>query len=362
MKNLIIILSLFVLSAILSLYTVFSEKSRPSALPSNVFSPVYYGNSHENANIPTLSVSALSAALIDLKSGAVLFEKNGSERLPMASTTKIMTAKTVLSKMSLSDVVTVPKEATLIEGSSIYLKEGEKISVKDLLYGLLLESGNDAAFALAVACSGSEENFVKLMNKEAENLKLYDTNFANPHGLSAENHYTSALDLAFITKSAMKNDVFRKIVSTKNYISSLPDGTKRYFSNHNRLLKSRSDVIGVKTGYTKAAGRCLVTAASDGNSEYIAVTLNDRDDWRDHKNMFDFAFENFTSVTAAKKDTFALYFENVRFFAPEDVDFTVYAGVSPTMSYKAVFDGENSVCVEFFADGTCLGKFYLTQN
>ncbi len=159
----------------------------------------------------------------------------------------------------------------------------------------------------------------------------------------------------------MKNDVFRKIVSTKNYISSLPDGTKRYFSNHNRLLKSRSDVIGVKTGYTKAAGRCLVTAASDGNSEYIAVTLNDRDDWRDHKNLFSYAFENFRSICVSKENVFAIYLQNRKFTCKESVYFACSSQSVPTLSYTFTFDGVSAVFTEFYADGAEMGKFCLSE-
>ena len=361
MKNLIILLILFFLSAILSLYSASFKNKRAKGLPQSVFAPVYYGSSFDGLRTLAPSVSARSAVLADAKSGAVLFEKNADERLAMASTTKIMTAKIILSKTSLSDVVTVPKEAALIEGSSIYLKEGEKITVKDLLYGLLLESGNDAAYTLAVFCAGSEEAFVRLMNEEAEKLKLFDTHFANPHGLSAENHYTSARDLAFLTKNAMENDIFREIVSTKTYVSTSLGGVKRYFSNHNRLLKSESDIIGVKTGYTKAAGRCLVTAASDGKSEYIAVTLDDRDDWRDHKNLFSFAFENYRSICAAKENDFAIYLQNRKFACTESVYFTSGTEIEPTLSYTFVFDGESPVFTEFYADGAEMGKFYLSE-
>ncbi|MCR5352677.1 MAG: D-alanyl-D-alanine carboxypeptidase [Clostridiales bacterium] len=361
MKKLIILIILFVLSAILSLYSAFLKKEQNKDQPLSVFAPVYYGNTFDEITALAPSVSARSAILTELQSGAVLYEKNADERLPMASTTKIMTSKIILSRMSLSDVVSVPKEAALIEGSSIYLKEGEKISVKDLLYGLLLESGNDAAYTLAHACAGSEGEFVKLMNEEAEKLKLYNTHFANPHGLSAENHYTTARDLASLTKAAMENGIFREIVSTKTYVSTSSDGVKRYFSNHNKLLKSESDIIGVKTGYTKAAGRCLVTAMSRSGSEYAAVTLDDRDDWRDHKNLFSYAFENFRSICVSKENVFAIYLQNRKFTCKESVYFACSSQSVPTLSYTFTFDGVSAVFTEFYADGAEMGKFCLSE-
>lgn len=205
----------------------------------------------------------------------------------MASTTKIMTAIVAIENMPTDYIVTVPKEAVNIEGSSIYLYEGEKITCLDLLYGLMLESGNDAAAAIAIAVGGTMERFVMLMNEKARELGLKNTHFANPHGLSCEDHYTSAADLARITDYALGNQLFAEIVSTKRYTAC--EGS-RYYVNHNRLLFSYDGMIGVKTGYTIASGRCLVTAARRNGRTLIAVTLNDYYCSADHARMLDTGF------------------------------------------------------------------------
>ena len=251
-----------------------------------------------NAATAVPQVSAKGAALVSGDTGELIFGKNSNGILPMASTTKIMTALVVLEKCSPDDVFTVPPEACGIEGSSIYLVPGEELTVRDLLYGLLLESGNDAAVALAIAACGNVEDFTAEMNKKAAELGLTCTSFANPNGLSAENHHTTAAELAKITYYAMKQPLFREIVSTVSYTVKNSGGVPlKYFSNHNKMLRMYSGANGVKTGYTIASGRCLVTSAQKDGSTFIAVTLNDRNDWRDHESMLDFAFANYRAVT-----------------------------------------------------------------
>ena len=248
------------------------------------------------------STGAQACALIDANSGQLLFSKNENQRLPMASTTKIMTAIIALENCDVDEIVTVPAQAQGVEGSSIYLLSGEKLTISELLYGLLLESGNDAAAAIAIYVGGDAESFCELMNKKAEDLGLSNTHFENPHGLTAEGHYTTAYELATLSAYAMKNETFRKIVSTEKYIIPERENCRaRYFSNHNRLLRSLDVCDGIKTGYTLAAGRCLVTSASLGESRFVAVTLNDRSDWEDHKEMLTFAAENFESIKLAEK-------------------------------------------------------------
>jgi len=243
---------------------------------------------------------AQSCALIDAQSGQLLFSKNENERLPMASTTKIMTAIIAIENKSLDDDVLIPKEAQNVEGSSIYLVAGEVLSLRELLYGLMLESGNDAAIAIAIHTAGSVEKFCDMMNEKAKTLGLCNTNFENPHGLSSENHYTTAHELAKIAAYAMKNEDFRKIVATEKYIIDERENCReRYFFNHNRLLRSLDICDGMKTGYTLASGRCLVTSCTVENGRFVAVTLNDRDDWSDHKEMLLFATSNFESVKIA---------------------------------------------------------------
>jgi len=304
--------------------------------------------------------SAKAACLIDAKSGAVLYSHNENIRLPMASTTKIMTALVVLENMSPDTVVTVPKEVVKIEGSSIYLAPDEKITVETLLYGLMLESGNDAAYTLAVACSGSIDEFCNLMNEKAKSLGLIDTHFTNPHGLHNDEHYTTAYELCVIAANALENETFRKITSTKSmYAKSTFSDAQRYFVNHNKLLRFYNGSIGVKTGFTKAAGRCLVTAAERDEERFVAVTLNDGNDWRDHTAMLDFGFENFDTLEIAAKDSFYIYGINGKKFVPsQNVFLTVTKGEKAYVDYKVAFS-ENGAQAEYFVDGKTCGKFLM---
>lgn len=231
------------------------------------------------------SCSAQCAILMDADTGRVLYAQNINQRSLIASTTKIMTAVVVLEHCKPETVYTIPVQATNIEGSSLYLKAGEKLTIRDLLYGMMLHSGNDAAVALALACSDSVPEFVDLMNLKAQKLGLQDTHFENPNGLDGENHYSTAADLANLTRYAIQNEEFVKIVSTK----SITVGN-RFLKNHNKLLWSVEGAIGVKTGYTKAAGRILVSAAERNGRRLIAVTINDGNDWYDHAALYDYGF------------------------------------------------------------------------
>ena len=265
-------------------------------------------------NITSPETHAAACALIDANSGKILYSENQNEKLPMASTTKIMTALIVLENCDMNETVVIPKEASGVEGSSIYLLPGEELTVKELLYGLMLESGNDAACALAIHTSGSIENFAALMNEKAKAMCLTSTHFDNPHGLSSQSHYTTALELARITALALKNDDFRQIVSTEKYvIAEREKCAARYFSNHNKLLKNLDICTGVKTGYTLSSGRCLVTSSQTENGLFVAVTLNDRNDWNDHKNMLLFANDNFESIKIAEKGELAYCFSSISY-------------------------------------------------
>ena len=219
--------------------------------------------------------------------------KDESTRLPMASTTKIMTCLLACECLDPDSVVTVPKETTGVEGSSIYLEAGEKLTVRELLYGLMLRSGNDAANTISYAVSGSTDEFVRLMNLKAASLGLDDTHFANPSGLPANDHYTTARDLAFLASYALKNELFASVVSQKSAVIS--DG-KRYLSNRNKLLFTYRGMTGVKTGYTPEAGKCLVTSASRDGVCLVAVTLNDGNEWNDHTSLLDYGFASYESV------------------------------------------------------------------
>lgn len=235
--------------------------------------------------------SAKSYALVEQSAGRLLTGKNENARLPMASTTKIMTALLAVESGRLDSTVTVSEEAVKVEGSSIGLKAGEKITLRDLVYGLMLESGNDAANAIAISLDGSIAGFADKMNQKAASLGLSNTHFMNPSGLDNAQHYTSALDLARLAAYAMENSEFEKIVSTKK-IRITYDGMKngRTLVNHNRLLNCYEGAIGVKTGFTKKCGRCLVSCAKRDGVCLVSVTLNDPNDWDDHTELLNYGF------------------------------------------------------------------------
>ena len=258
-----------------------------------------------------VSVSAKSAILLDADSGRALYEKNARIRMPMASTTKIMTALVALENCDTDETVKISPDAVGVEGSSVYLAAGEELTLGDLLYALLLSSANDAAEAIAIHVSGSVEGFVGLMNESAKRLGLFDTCFDNPHGLHSEKHYTTALDLARLTAYALRNESFLRRVSTYKYNIKSADGTVRYLVNHNRLLKSYDGCIGVKTGFTKKGGRCLVSAARRDGLTLVAVTLSAPDDWNDHKTMLDYGFSNYRSVLLCEKGEKIMTLHNV---------------------------------------------------
>lgn len=244
---------------------------------------------------PVSALSARSAVVMDAPTGRVLFAQNAHDRSLIASTTKIMTGLLVCEDMDPQREIQVPPEAVGIEGSSLYLKAGERVKVIDLLYGMMLRSGNDAAAALAIAHSGSLAAFVQAMNERARELGLKDTCFANPHGLDAEENYSTALDLALLARAAMENEQFRRIVSTKSHCFG-----ERTAVNHNRLLWRCEGAEGVKTGFTKAAGRILVSAVTRRGRRLICVTIRDPDDWNDHCSLFDECFQRYREVGLCK--------------------------------------------------------------
>ncbi len=241
--------------------------------------------------------AARCAAVIDSESGNILYLKNADEKRGMASTTKIMTALVAIENGNIDCEYAIPKEAVGIEGSSVYLKEGERLTLRELLYCLMLESGNDAAEAIAIIVGGSSNRFVELMNERASELELKSTRFANPHGLSDENHYTTARELAIIAAEAMKYPLFCEIVGTKSF-GVRYDGQEngRRLTNHNKLLFSYKSAIGVKTGYTKLDGKCLVSAAESEGRNIVCVTLQDPFPTATHRSLLDFAFESYESV------------------------------------------------------------------
>ena len=230
-----------------------------------------------------LEVSATAAVLMDADMGQVLYEKNGDRQMLIASTTKIMTALVALERASPADVITV-KQEHMIEGSSMYLKPGERVTVEELLYGLLLCSGNDAAEALADGCGGTA-SFVRRMNSLAGELGMEDTSFENPSGLDGQAHYSTARDMARLAAYAAGNHTFVRLCSTRSVTIG-----GRTMTNHNRLLRAVPGCIGMKTGYTRAAGRTLVSAAERDGRRLVAVTLQDGNDWADHAALYDWGF------------------------------------------------------------------------
>ena len=246
-----------------------------------------------------LKVSARSAALYQPDTGRFIFTKNHKRRMHMASTTKIMTALLALEQTDdLSLKVEIDKSAEGVEGSSAYLKAGELVTMRELIYALLLQSANDAAVAIAVEISGGIDEFAELMNDRAKEIGLEDTHFTNPHGLDDEQHYTTAHDLAIIAAEAMKNEDFCSVAST--YKKTITDGERRRtYINHNKLLKRYEGAIGVKTGFTDESGRCLVGAAERDGLKFISVTLDAPNDWADHERMLDFGFSQMKRTVLA---------------------------------------------------------------
>ena len=233
-----------------------------------------------------VGTSATSAILMEAESGRVLYEQNADEPRLIASTTKLLTALVALeSGKSLSDVVTIQEEDTQTEGSSLYLKPGERVKLETLLYGLLLHSGNDAALAVARYCGGGVDAFVDDMNAKAEALGMTSSHFANPNGLDDLEHYASARDMALLTRACLGNRILAQIVATREITLE-----GRTFVNHNKLLWRYDGCVGMKTGFTEKAGRTLVSAAERDGMTLIAVTLNDGDDWADHAALFDYGF------------------------------------------------------------------------
>lgn len=242
-----------------------------------------------------VEVSASAAILMDMDSGRVLYERRADDRMLIASTTKIMTALVAIRDGNLSDTVRVSREAAYTEGSSMYLKEGEELTLETLLYGLLLCSGNDAAVAVAEHVGGSVAGFVERMNDTALSLGMENSSFANPNGLDDEAHYSTARDMALLARAAMENETLVRIASTRTVSVG-----GRTMTNHNKLLNYMDGCLGLKTGYTRAAGRTLVSCAERRGQRLIAVTLQDGNDWADHQSLFEYGFAAYPAKRMAQ--------------------------------------------------------------
>ena len=281
-------------------------------------------------NIPhkvdaSLGVSAASAVLMEQKSGRVLLEKEAYTKRRIASITKIMTAILAIESGKLDKTVTVSEKAVRTEGSSVYLKPGQKIKLEDLVYGLILRSGNDTAVAIAEYIGGSVDGFVYLMNQKAKEIGMVSTHFANPHGLDDhENHYSTAYDMALLTRYAMQNKTFQKIFGTKVHRAPNPNEAWDYkWTNKNRLLTKYKYCTGGKTGFTKRAKRTLVTTATKGDMDLIAVTLNAPDDWNDHISMYETGFINYDMAEVISKGKIAIgknkYYKNDQLYIKKSI-------------------------------------------
>lgn len=270
-------------------------------------------------------ISAKGAVLISADTGEIVFEKNCREKLPMASTTKIMTTLLCLESGNLDEEFVVDSEAIKVEGSSMGLQEGDIVTKYALCCGMLLPSGNDAANAAAVKLAGSIPAFAELMNERAQQLGLSHTYFVTPSGLEGEGHGSSAYDMAILAREALKNETFREICSSATKKLEFGDPPyERWLKNTNKLLTMCDGVYGVKTGFTDEAGRCLVSACERGGDDLICVTLNDRNDWDDHIAMYDYGFETVSTVEAE---------------LPENLSLDVVGGVSGKVTLTAGEDG-----------------------
>lgn len=282
-------------------------------------------------NAYAFDTSAKAMALIDVDSGRLLAGKNQDEQLKMASTTKIATAITVIDNCAdLDEPFKIDDRAVGVEGTSIYLQKGEVLTCRQLLYGLMLRSGNDASVALALHCAKSIEDFASLMNKTAEKVGAKNTHFVNPHGLDADEHYTSAYDLALITAYAMKNPIFKEIVGTKSTKIPHPQYSHRFLANKNRLLGLLDGCVGVKTGYTKSAGRCFVGAVERNNTTLVCVLLNCGPMFEECAEILEEGFKKYKKVELIEPYSFvrSINVENgkkakVKIYCPQGFSYTL---------------------------------------
>lgn len=319
------------------------------------------------------AVSAKAAIVINADTGEVLFRKNAQQRLPMASTTKIMTTILAIEHGRLDEQFTVDAQAVKTEGSSMGLTENDKVTLRALCYGMMLPSGNDAANCTAVRVAGSVEKFVELMNQKAEQIGLKDTHFVTPSGLddNTDEHYSTASDMAMLTRYAMQNSTFREICGTKKVKLQYGDPPyDRWLTNTNKLLDICHGVIGVKTGFTDKAGRCLVSCCERNGAQLICVTLGDRDDWQDHSRLYDNCFAYVSrqtltpettrfelSVVGSDRDSIKCHAEPVKACLINGRAKDVTAVVRlPRFVYATVRRGDIVGCTEFWYNGEMIAK------
>jgi D-alanyl-D-alanine carboxypeptidase (penicillin-binding protein 5/6) len=322
-----------------------------------------------------IGTSAKAAILINGDTGEVIYEQNADTRLPMASTTKIMTALMLCEYGRFDREITVTAEMLRVEGSSMGLLPGDRVDLRDLLYGMLLASGNDAANVTAYVLGGNIDKFVRMMNQRAQELGLVNTHFETPSGLDGDEHYTTARDLARLAMFAMKNEEFRTAASSKT--ATLEYGNppyRRTLSNHNKLLKIFDGAVGVKTGFTKKSGRCLVSAAQRDGKFVIAVTLNDPNDWEDHKALLNYGLDKIQSaeITPSKTEfelpVISSADQTVKVsIKPKTVHSVDVSGFSyvvnlPKFLYAPVKKGEVIGSVVYYKDGKEIDRRDLTSD
>ncbi len=317
------------------------------------------------------AVSAQKALVLDASTDRVLFEKNPDAQSLIASTTKIMTALIVCEQCNVLDRMIIPKEAVGIEGSSMYLREGEVLTLQELLYGLMLHSGNDAAVALAIYCGGTVEGFVQLMNDKARRLGLNNTHFENPNGLDSPGHFSTARDLAQLADYAMQNPIFAKTVSTKTVRIG-----QRSLTNHNKLLWRVEGADGVKTGFTKAAGRILVSSATRDGRRLICVTINDGNDWQDHATLLENGFSKYQITKILSEgdrvgtvEILGGEAERVQLLADGDFSFPLAENEMPQIilsgpgfAYAPVAQGQSAGFAYVCIGDSCVGKVPIVYS
>ena len=320
-------------------------------------------------NAGAVSTSAKAAILINADTGEVIYEQNSKEKLPMASTTKIMTALLLCEKGDMEKQITVTAEMVRVEGSSMGLLAGDKVSFRALLYGMLLASGNDAANVTAYALGGTVNGFVKMMNEKAESLGLNNTHFETPSGLDGDEHYTTAEDLANLARVCMQNPIFKEAASSKS--ATLEYGNppyRRTLTNHNKLLKTFEGAIGVKTGFTKKAGRCLVSAAERDGKRVIAVTLKDPNDWADHTALLNYGLEQIKTteispsqkeytldVIASREGSITVNIEDYNVTTLDDEGFSYEINL-PNFVYAPIKKGEKLGSTVYFKNGVKIAQ------
>lgn len=321
----------------------------------------------EAGDVPELH--ALSAVLL-AEDGTVLYEQDAGRLLPIASTTKLMTALVVLENCELEETVEILPEYCGVEGSSMYLKPGERYTVRELLTGLLLASGNDAAVALACHCAGDLASFSELMNRRAAELGMQNSHFLNPHGLSEPNHYSTAHDLALLMLKAMQNRSFADLIGMEKAVVG-----GQTLLNHNKLLYRYPGCIGGKTGYTELAGRCLVSCAERDGLRLVCVTLKDPDDWNDHALLYDWGFSHFTMRMISAENTryeipllcgeetlaAAVPAEERKLLLPRDAD-AVLRTELPFYVFAPVSRGSEAGRLTLFVDGEPVGEIPLIYD